>query len=216
MEDVRKWHQGLRVERTIKALEKKGFHVVRVSTREEAAVRILDMIPGDVLVGLGGSVTLRELGLPKALKERGNEVADHWEARERGAPADEITRIRRLHPTSDVFLTSTNALTEAGELVNIDGAGQRVAAMIYGPGRVFVVAGVNKIVKDLDAAIARVKDYAAPINARRLKVKTPCATLGCCTDCDSPERICNVTTIIHRKPQIADITLVIVGEELGF
>ncbi|HUV08444.1 MAG TPA: lactate utilization protein [Spirochaetia bacterium] len=216
MEDVRQWHRDVRVEKALKALKKNGFATLLVSSKKEATDKILEIIPEGVLVGLGGSLTVREIGLPAALTERGNRVADHWEAVERKAPPEEIAKIRKLHPNSDVFVCSTNALTEEGELVNIDGAGQRVAAMIYGPGKVIVVAGVNKIVRDLDEAIDRVRDYAAPINARRLNKKTPCATGGYCTDCDSPERICNITTIIHKKPQIADITVVIVEEELGY
>ena len=150
------------------------------------------------------------------MAQRSFRVADHWKALERGASPAEITGIRKLHLTSDVFVTSTNALTEKGELVNTDGAGQRVAAMAFGPGRLIVVAGVNKIVKDLDAAFERIRDHAAPINAIRLGTKTPCASSGVCTDCDSRERICNITTIIHKKPQTADMCVILVDEQLGY
>jgi L-lactate utilization protein LutB len=216
MSDEFAWYRDLLLERTAKSLEKNGFSVLRASNRNEAVAQILALIPEGSVVGIGGSLTLRQIGLPEVLEKRGFQVADHWKAVERKAPPEEISRIRKLHGNSDVFLTSTNALTEKGELVNTDGAGQRVAAMIFGPKRVIVVAGVNKIVKDLDAAFERIKSYAAPINAFRLDKKTPCAQSGVCTDCDSKARICNVTTIIHKKPQVADMCIVLIDEQLGY
>lgn len=216
MEDASVRYRNLVLERTANALEKNGYTVRRAANREEARAHILALIPEGSLVGLGGSLTLRQIGLPEALAQRGFEVADHWKATERKAAPAEIARIRKLHINSDVFVTSTNALTEKGELVNTDGAGQRVAAMIFGPGRVIVAAGVNKIVKDLDAAFARIRNYAAPLNAIRLGVKTPCARTGVCGDCDGPERICNATLIIHRKPQIADVCVVLIDEPVGY
>jgi L-lactate utilization protein LutB len=206
----------LAVEKTAVALEKNGYHVLRASSRKEAVISILGLIPTGSVVGLGGSLTIRQMGLPEALARQGFRVADHWKASESNASPEEILRIRRLQLTADVFVSSTNALTEKGELVNTDGAGQRVAAMIFGPIRVIVVAGVNKIVKDLDAALAWIRNHAAPLNAARLGTKTPCACTGVCSDCDSPERICNVTTIIHKKPQIADMYVVLIDEELGY
>jgi hypothetical protein len=115
-----------------------------------------------------------------------------------------------------VFITSTNAVTETGELVNIDGTGQRVAAMIFGPGRVVVVAGVNKITGDLEEGLWRASNVAAPMNARRLHPKTPCAETGECSDCVAPGRICGITTIIHRRPSKTPFTVVLVGEKLGY
>ena len=216
MIEAREWHTELSIDRTLKVLSKKGFNAFYVPNKEEAVSRILELVPSDALVGLGGSVTLRELGLPEILKARGNRVADHWAARERGASAEEVLEIRRLHINSDVFITSTNAITERGELVNIDGGGQRVASMIFGPKKVIVVAGVNKIVKDLDDGLYRARNTAAPMNAKRLKRRTPCAATGVCSDCDSEERICNVTTILHRKPRYTDTIIIVVGEKLGY
>lgn len=216
MIEARDWYDRLIVDRTLEALRRNGFEAFYVPDREEAASWILELVPGDALVGLGGSVTLREMGIPEILKETGHRVADHWEARDRGALAGEILEVRRQQLNSDVFITSTNALTETGELVNIDGGGQRVAAMIFGPRKVVVVAGVNKIVRDLDEGLNRARNIAAPMNARRLDRKTPCAKTGACSDCDSEERICNVTTIIHRRPRNTDITVIIVGEKLGY
>ena len=118
--------------------------------------------------------------------------------------------------TGQIFLTGTNALTEDGRLVNIDGIGNRVSAMAFGPETVFVVAGINKIVPDLDSALDRIKNVVSPLNARRLNLDLPCARLGRCTDCNHDLRICNVVTIIEGKPLHTNLKVVLVGEELGF
>ena len=214
--EAREWYTELRVNKTMSALRKNGFEALYVPTKEEAVSKILDLIPEKALVGLGGSVTLREMGLPDALRKRGNRVADHWEARARGASAEEELGTRRQHLNSDVFVTSSNAITETGELVNIDGGGQRVAAMIFGPRKVIVVAGINKIAEDADDGVKRARNVAAPINARRLNRKTPCAVSGRCVDCDSAERVCNITTVIHRRPRDTNLTVILVGENLGY
>ena len=216
MIEARKWYQEQKMENTLTAFREKGIEALYVPSKEDVISKLLDIIPSDALVGLGGSVTLREIGLPEALRDRGNRVADHWEARQRGASAEEMMEIRRLHLNSDVFVTSTNAVTETGELINIDAAGQRVAAMIFGPKKVIVVAGVNKIVGDVEEGRWRAWNVAAPMNAKRLNRRTPCAVSGVCSDCDSEERICNVTTIIHRRPSNTDLTIILVGEKLGY
>ena len=216
MLEARKWHEGLKVENALSSLRKNGFEAFYFSTPEEAVSKVSDMVPEGALVGIGGSITLREMGLLKSLEEKGVELADHWTARHGGATREEIMRIRRQHLNSDIFITSTNAVTETGELVNIDGTGQRVAAMIFGPKKVIVVAGVNKIAGDLDEGIWRASNVASPMNAKRLSGKTPCTVTGECEDCDSPERICNITTIIHRRPRETDVTVILVGMELGY
>jgi hypothetical protein len=117
---------------------------------------------------------------------------------------------------SDVYLASSNAVTEDGRLINIDMTGNRVVAMIFGPPKVILVVGVNKIVKDVDEGIKRVKNVATPMNARRLGLKVPCASTGVCTNCDAEDRLCRVTTIIEKRPSRSDISVILVGEELGF
>jgi len=216
MYEINSWYTKLIVDRTLEALRKNGFEAVYAPDKAEAVSRILEIVPSDALVGLGGSVTLREMGLPEALKARGNRVADHWEARENGASAEEVLEIRRAQLNSDAFITSTNAVTETGELINIDGGGQRVAAMIFGPKKVIIVAGTNKIARDLDEGLHRARNVAASMNAKRLNRRTPCAVTGACSDCDSEERICNVTTIIHRRSRSTDTTVILVGEKLGY
>jgi NAD-dependent dihydropyrimidine dehydrogenase PreA subunit len=116
---------------------------------------------------------------------------------------------------ADVYLSSTNALTEEGKLVNIDGLGNRVASMIYGPKKVYILCGINKITKNLDEALQRIKDNTYK-NARRLKLETPCAYTEKCTDCSSPQRMCSVTTIIERRPYKTDFEVIIIGQELGY
>ncbi len=214
--EAREWHEKLSVENTFSALERNGFDVRYYPTAEEALVGVLGMVPEGARVGIGGSVTLREMGLIDALEARGVDLADHWKAGQRGASKEEVMEIRRAHLNSDVFITGTNAVTETGELVNIDGTGQRVAAMIFGPKKVVVVAGVNKITGDLEEGLWRASNVAAPMNARRLHPKTPCAETGECSDCVAPGRICNITTILHRKPGKTDLTVVLVGEKLGY
>lgn len=212
MSDSKQWHMETIIQRTLKALENNGFTVEYAANIVQATEAILNLIPTTALVGVGGSITVRELGLVQALHARGNPVAQHWGE----YSPDERMKIRRQQLTADVFLTSSNAITEKGQLVNVDGAGQRVAAMIFGPKKVIVVAGVNKVVMDLNAAIDRINNVAAPINAKRLNRKTPCTTTGICSDCDSAERICNIMTIIEKKPLLTDFTVVLVGEELGY
>jgi hypothetical protein len=118
--------------------------------------------------------------------------------------------------TSDLFLGSVNAVTMNGELVNIDGAGNRVNATVFGPGKVILVAGYNKIVEDVQEAVKRVRNVAAPMNAKRLDVDVPCAKLGKCVDCSSPNRICRVVVIHERRPLLTDMLIILVGEELGY
>jgi hypothetical protein len=124
--------------------------------------------------------------------------------------------MRKGQLTCDVFFSSTNALTLDGKLVNIDGTGNRVASMIFGPGHVVLIVGANKITDDLQQAMIRAKHLAAPMNAMRLNLKTPCATTGYCSDCNSEDRICKVTTIIEYKPDLTNFTVILVGEEIGY
>jgi hypothetical protein len=125
--------------------------------------------------------------------------------------------LMRRQLTCDLFLSGTNALTLSGELVNIDATGNRVAAMFFGPRKVIVVAGRNKLVDGtVHDAIQRVKNRATPPNSRRLNFKTPCASTGFCSDCNSPDRLCRVTTVIDRKPRFTDVRVLVVNADLGF
>ncbi|HQA60885.1 MAG: lactate utilization protein [Tepidanaerobacteraceae bacterium] len=201
-----------RCQKAVKALIKNGFDAIYVPTKEEAVKKALDLVPPNAKVGVGGSVTIRELGIVDELKARGHELFDHYLA----DTPDEKNRMRKGQLTCDVFFSSTNALTLDGKLVNIDGTGNRVASMIFGPGHVVLIVGANKITDDLQQAMIRAKHLAAPMNAMRLNLKTPCATTGYCSDCNSEDRICKVTTIIEYKPDLTNFTVILVGEEIGY
>ena len=202
------------MEELIKKLESNGMQAYYFTNSQEAKAHILNMIPSTATVGIGGSVTVREMGLLDALAERGTEYFDHWVP---GLSSEEIMEVKRKMVVADYFLTSTNGLTRAGKLVNIDNTGNRVAAMIFGPKHVIVVTGVNKIVDDAHAAIQRIKEEAVPKNTSRRGDNTPCAKGEACPECNSPDRLCRVISIIEKKTKGVDtFTVVIVGEPLGY
>jgi len=211
MREVKTWFTNQRIQRTLAALEKNGFQTFFASTRSEALEKVLSLIPSNANVGIGGSATLREINLIDALAARGNTIFEHWQQ-----PEENVVAIMRKQLNSDVFLASSNAVTEDGKLINIDKAGNRVAGIIFGPKKIILVVGMNKIVENVDEGIKRAKNVAAPMNARRRGDKTPCAVTGVCTDCDAQDRVCNVITIMEKKPSRSDISVVLVGEELGF
>ena len=198
------------LQKTAASLEKHGFTVRIFSTAEEAKSAALELI-GSASVGFGGSVTLDALGLYEDLTARGNSVFFAWKT-----PLSADPDIYKKAIFADVYLSSANAVTEDGALVNIDGRGNRVAALTFGPGRVIVITGRNKIVPDLHSALRRVRGHAAGLNARRLGAKTPCAVDLQCHDCDCPARICRTTMIIDRKPLgFEHYDIFLVDEDLG-
>ena len=197
----------------INSLKANHFDALYTDTIQEAAQKALSLIPDSRTVGIGGSVTIREIGLVDALKKQGNIIFSHWEE---GLTPEEKADKRKKALTSDIYLTSSNAITLNGQLVNIDGTGNRVGAMVFGPKKIIIIAGANKLVNNLDEAFARIRNIAAPLNGSRLNLKTPCALTGKCVDCDSPDRMCNVSVVIHKKPNLSDITVILVGETLGY
>jgi L-lactate utilization protein LutB len=201
-----------RIERALEAFRKNGFRAEFVKDREEARKRLLELIPEKAKVGIPGTKTVRQTGIVEELKKRGQELFDHWEE---GLKPDEVLQCRRSQLQSDVLLVSANALTESGELMNSDGVGNRVASMIFGPGQVIVVAGINKLVKDLDAAEDRIRNIAAPRRAAELNLKPPCVETGKCSGPHHAQCICRVTTIISMRPSLTQFTVILVGEELG-
>jgi hypothetical protein len=213
MDPSKAWWIEERAKKAVEKLVAHDFKALYVKRRQEAVEEILKYITPKQSVGAGGSVTIRELGILGQLEARGHTLYDHWKP---GVPKENILGIRKSQMTSDLFLGSVNAVTMNGELVNIDGVGNRVNSTIFGPGKVILVAGYNKIVEDVQEGIKRIKDIAAPINARRLNIDVPCAKLGRCVDCNSPNRICRVVVIHERKPSLTDILVILVGEELGF
>ncbi|HML33583.1 lactate utilization protein [Sporomusa sphaeroides] len=213
MSEFTNWHNQTIGEKLVKALEKNNFIASYVNTRQEALDKLAALIPADATVGIGGSWTIKEVGIDTLLEERGNTVFNHNKP---GLSKEESMALRRKQMTCDIFLTGTNALTLQGELVNVDGSGNRAAAMIFGPKKVIVIIGINKVVTNTDAAMERIELYAAPINNKRIGLPNPCTTTGQCMDCQGPTRICNVTTIMHKKPLGTEVEIIIIGEELGF
>ncbi len=202
------------MEELLKRLESNGMQPYYFPDRESAKAYILDMIPESASVGIGGSVTVREMGLLDALRERGTQYFDHWKP---GLSSEEIMEVKRRQVVAEYFLTSTNGLTRDGKLVNIDNTGNRVSAMIFGPRHVIVVTGKNKIVEDVHAAIQRIKEKVVSRNTSRRGDNTPCAKGEACPDCNSPDRLCRVTTILEKKTKgVETFTVVIVGEPLGY
>ncbi len=190
-------------------LEKRGFTPHVFPDRKAAADWLVSEIR-DTTVGIGGSATVEELGVYDRLTET-NRVYWHWKSTE---PPD----ARKLANASSVYLTSANGVSETGELVNIDGSGNRVSATLWGPEKVFFIIGQNKVEPDLHKAIDRARNVASPLNARRLGRRTPCAQGELrCHDCRSPERICRGMVILMEKPMaIKECHVVIVEEDLGF
>ncbi len=206
-------HRNTVVQNTLKSLETHGFGAKFCSSRQEAADFIMAAAKDAQTVGIAGTHTVRALGIVPMLEQAGKTLYDHWQ-HTIGTPED--LECRRKQMTADLFLSSANAVTMTGEIVNRDGAGNRVNAMTFGPKKVVVCVGVNKIVADFEGAMARLEEKAGPRRAVSLNKKTPCVKAGICMDCDSPERICRITSIIHRKPMMTDITVVILDEVLGY
>ncbi len=198
--------------KTADALHGNGFRAAYYDTASEALEKLEALIPPKATVGFGGSLTLQQIGISKRLEAQGNTIYDHSRP---GLSREEIMEIKRRQLTCGVFLTSTNAITRDGKLVNDDGTGNRVAAMIFGPEKTIVIAGINKIVNDLDEAEERIRQIAAPMNSKRLNLPNPCVKTGRCMDCSEPTRICNVTTIIKKCPTLSEIHVLIIGETLG-
>ena len=213
MDPNKTWWIEERARKTVEKLEAHDFKALYMKSRQEAVEEIWKYITPKTRVGAAGSITIRELGILDQLEKQGNIVYDHWKP---GLSKEKILEIRKSQMTSDLFLASVNAITLNGELVNIDGAGNRVNSHIFGPGKVILVVGYNKIVEDVQEGIKRVKNVAAPINAKRLNIDVPCAKLGKCVDCNSPNRICRVVVIHERRPLLTDMLIILVGEELGF
>lgn len=209
----RRWLDRKLVDRCAQNLKRNGFDVRIAATPEAGCRDILAMISEFESFGIGGSETVRQIGIIDELLGMGKTIHDHWQPE---LSPDEVQAVRLEQGRCDCFLCSANAISARGEIVNVDGIGNRVAAMSFGPRKVVIVAGVNKIVPDLDQALQRVRQIAGPMRAKSLGMDTPCAETGECADCHSPQRICRITTILHRRPLQTDISVVLVGTDLGF
>ena len=187
-----------------KNLEARGFAVTVCETAVDAAV-YLNRAIDDKIVGIGGSITIKELDIHNKLVLH-NEVYWHW----LGGQTD-----RDLAAGADVYLVSANGLAETGEIVNIDGTGNRIASTMYGHEKVYFVIGRNKLAPTYEEALWRARNIAAPLNAKRLGRNTPCVKTGRCHDCSSPERICGMLTVHWRAPAGMETEVILVNEDLG-
>ena len=201
-------------ENIIKHLEKRRMEGSYAPTSAQAKDEIVAMIPKEGTVYRCGSMTAVDMGLWEDIgKLPGVEIIDPFAP---GLSPEEAMELRWKGLTADVMITSSNAITMDGKLVNLDGMGNRVAAMTFGPKKVILVVGMNKVAPDLDSAMARVKDYAAPVNAMRLNLNNPCVETGLCADCKSPQRICNMWSIIEGHMIKGRIHVKLIGENLGY
>ena len=196
----------------VQALKKNNFDAQYFPKAAEALEALWKMVPEGSTVGVGGSLTLNQVDLASELQKRPVKFLNPFA---KGLSMEEGDKIRREIFSADIFLSSSNAITEDGKLFNIDATGNRVGPMIYGPKKVILICGVNKIVKDLAEAQKKVQEWTAPMNVKRLGYKPPCGVTGQCSDCNSPERICNAYVILAKKPRRTDYMIFLIGEELG-
>ena len=197
--------------KVVEALKKRHFEAYYVENASDVAAKVLELIPAEYSVSWGGTLTVDSLGIKKILADKGYKIID----RETAKTPEEREELMHKALNCGTFLMSSNAITEDGELFNIDGKGNRVAALCYGPQNILVIAGTNKIVADMDSAYSKVRNYTAPVNAMRFCDATPCSKTGECGDCLSPQSICAqfVETRIC-KPE-GRIKVILVGEDLG-
>lgn len=196
----------------IKNMEKRNFEGYYVATAAQAKEKVLSLMEEGTSIGWGGTMTMEEIGIFDALKEKNYTLIDRTQAK----TPEESREIYAKTVMADYYLMSTNAITLNGELINIDGNGNRVACLIQGPKNVIIVAGMNKVVSDVESGYLRVKNMASPPNAVRLNRKTPCAVTGLCGDCYSPDCICSHTVVTRRCGIPGRIKIILVGEELGY
>lgn len=211
MEKVEEWHKETWGQKAASALKHHGFDAFYLASKEEAVSKALEFVEPGKTVAFGGSVTLtRDLKLPEKVREKGGVLLEATY----GDPETFAESLRK-QLLSDVFFSSANAVTLDGAILNLDGVGNRVASMIFGPKKVVLIVGINKVCRDEAAAWERIRHVAAPMNMVRLDLEAPCVRTGYCVDCESPARGCRVYVVQRRKPRLTDTTVMIVGENLG-
>ena len=208
-----RWAKEQRILNTIEALKQNNMNGYFAKDNAELINKIKEIVKKGATVTSGGSMSLFEIGVMDHLRSGRYNFLDR---NAEGVGPEDAIRIYKSAFTSDAYFTSSNAVTLDGELYNVDGNGNRVAAMLYGPEKVIVVCGVNKIVDDLEAAIQKNKQLTAPANAKRLNRNTPCAKTGYCMDCASKDRICNEYTLIRKQGNKDRIHVIFLNEEIGY
>ena len=215
VKDVNKAIYRSQAEEIIKNLKKRSMDGAYFEKTEQAVASILMEIPDGALVGLGGSESIIESGLVDALRKRNIRLLDRYKE---GTTKEEVWEMRKKGLSADIYVSSSNAITMDGKIVNMDGIGNRVAAMIFGPDKVILLVGMNKVVRTVEDAIARIKNYVAPRNAIRINIDTPCSKKGFCQEphCIPPHRICSQLVILESSMFPDRIKVFLVGEELGY
>jgi hypothetical protein len=211
--EMNSWHDQTLGLKTVEALRRNRFDASFFETRDQTASAVMQMISPGMEVAFGGSQTAKQLNLQQLVTDKGATILDHNAT---GLTEDQKLEIMRRQQICDVFICSSNAISLQGELFNIDGNGNRVAAMAFGPKKVIVIVGVNKLVADEEAAWQRLRTIAAPINFKRLNRPNPCTKHGICMNCNLPTRGCNIYVATRRKPPLIDFSVFIVNDSLGF
>ena len=212
------WGEGIKKrnsllgEQVVKNLKSINIDAYFVSSKEEALKKALEIIPQESSISWGGSVSIESIGLKEAVRNGNYKVLD----REKAKTLEEKHEIMHQALSSDFFLTSCNAISEDGVLVNIDGVANRLAAICYGPKHVLMIVGINKVVKSVEDAISRARNIAAPINAQRFDINTPCKKTGCCYDCKSLDTICCQLLITRYSKIKSRIILILVDDNIGY
>lgn len=212
MEKFTKQYYEKRAAVLLKNLRSRHFDAYYCPDRKSALEKAMELIPKEASIGWGGAMTAQQVGLMDALKTGGYNIYD----RDTCATPEERVKMMKTCLTADVFLTGANAISMDGQMVNIDGMGNRVAAIVYGPDSVIVIAGMNKVTDTLEDAVTRARTVAAPINKQRFGQDTPCGVTGVCADCKSEGCICNQILVTRNCRPAGRIKFILVGEELGF
>lgn len=211
MTDMHKQYYEKRGQNLVKNLKKRHFDAYYCATKEEALAKALELIPQEAVVGWGGVLSAQQIGLLDALKEGNYRAID----REKCETPEQKHQVAMEAMAADVFITSANGLSLEGEMVNIDGMGNRVAAIVYGPKEILVIVGMNKVTDTLEDAITRARTVAAPLNQQRFGLNNPCTATGTCADCTSQSCICNQILITRHCRPVGRIKFILVGQELG-
>ena len=211
MNDPKQMYYEKRAQVLLKNLRSRHFEAYYCPDREQALAKALELIPEGASVGWGGAMSAQQIGLIDAVKAGNYRAID----RDTGVTPQEREALMKRCLTADVFLCGANALSLDGQMVSIDGTGNRLAAIVYGPEKVLVVAGMNKVCDTLEAAMIRARTVAAPMNKQRFPVQTPCEVTGACADCKSDGCICNQILITRNCKPAGRIQFILVGEDLG-
>ena len=212
MTDAKQKYYGKRAQLMLKNLRSHHFEGYYCASKAEALAKALELIPQGASVGWGGALSAQQIGLLDAVNAGAYKAID----RDKATTPEERVKLQKEALLADVFITGANALSMDGQMVNIDGNGNRVAAIVYGPETVIVIAGMNKVVDTLEDAVRRARTVAAPMNKQRFALQTPCEVTGTCADCKSEGCICNQLLITRNSKPAGRIKVILVGEELGF